>query len=499
MTIKKIFGPPGTGKTTHLLSIVEELLDSGVSASKIAFTTFTKAGATEALERACVKFSKSCDDFPYFKTLHALAYRYGSKKKVLGYADYKQLSENLNLALTYGQTNADGSVSSNYRGDHIMAMYQLARTKLISLEQSYEEYDNIYNIDFGEVVRFADHYKEYKEFTDKQDFTDMLEGFVERDQGLDIDYLIVDEAQDIKPLEWKMVDLLTKSCDKVWIAGDDDQCIHVWAGSDPTAFMNLEGETEVLSQSYRVPKAVHTVANLTIQRVAERQRKDYLPTAQEGAVFRLQSIRDIDVDKGSWFFLGRNKRMLLEYELFCRESGYLFTTPGQKTKHNLFEAVLYWQELINGAMITGAQAKIIYSHLKERDRIKHGSRKILKDLLDDDQLVDIHELQNSYGLVWHQSWDTAFLSMTNEEKDYISKIEATTGFDAAPRIEINTIHGSKGKEADNVVLMTDMSVRTYDAYQKDPDNEHRVFYVGMTRAIQNLYILDPMTDRHYDI
>jgi DNA helicase-2/ATP-dependent DNA helicase PcrA len=497
--IKKIFGPPGTGKTTHLLSIVEELLEQGVPSTKIAFTTFTKAGANEALERACDKFDKTVDDFPFFKTLHALAYRYGSKKQVLGFADYKQISENLDLPLTYGQNNSDGLITSSYRGDHIMAIHQLARVKRISIEQSYTEYENPYSIDFGELERFVEHYSEYKDYTNKQDFTDMLEGFVEKDEPLDIDYLIVDEAQDIKPLEWEMVDVIKRNCKEVWIAGDDDQCIHAWAGSDPDAFMDIEGDTQVLSQSYRVPQAVHHIAHTVIQRIAKRQVKEYLPKEEEGSVHRILDIADIDINKGSWFFLARNKRMLQDYEAFCKRMGYLYDVPGKKKVGNVFDAIVVWEQLINGATIFGKDVKLIYSHLKERDRIKTGSRKLVKDLLDDDQIIDIHELKSTYGLLCHNSWEDAFIEMTSEEKEYITKIEKTVGFESAPRIEINTIHGSKGKEADNVVLMTDMSVRTHSAFLSNPDNEHRVFYVGMTRAKQNLFIVAPHTERYYEI
>ena len=58
---------------------------------------------------------------------------------------------------------------------------------------------------------------------------------------------------------------------------------------------------------------------------------------------------------------------------------------------------------------------------------------------------------------------------------------------SAPRISLSTIHGVKGGEQDNVVL-TDLSRNTQVNYEKNPDDENRLFYVGATRA-KIIYIL----------
>jgi len=77
MSTTKVFGPPGSGKTTYLLSIVETELENNVHPMKIGYFAFTKKAATEARDRAIQKFPNlnPDTDFPFFRTLHSLAYR----------------------------------------------------------------------------------------------------------------------------------------------------------------------------------------------------------------------------------------------------------------------------------------------------------------------------------------------------------------------------------------------------------------------------------------
>ena len=72
--VKMIFGPPGTGKTTKLLKVMEEELKK-VSPDEIAFVSFTRKGSYEGKMKAKQKFHLSDTDLPYFRTLHSLAFQ----------------------------------------------------------------------------------------------------------------------------------------------------------------------------------------------------------------------------------------------------------------------------------------------------------------------------------------------------------------------------------------------------------------------------------------
>ena len=60
-----------------------------------------------------------------------------------------------------------------------------------------------------------------------------------------------------------------------------------------------------------------------------------------------------------------------------------------------------------------------------------------------------------------------------------------------PRILMSTIHGAKGGEADKVLLMQDLTNAALETFSHDPDELHRLFYTGATRAKRELHVLDP--------
>ena len=70
-----ILGPPGTGKTTTLLNLVDEFIQKGVRPRQIGYFSFTRKAANEAAERAAKKFELDKDtDLENFRTLHSFAF-----------------------------------------------------------------------------------------------------------------------------------------------------------------------------------------------------------------------------------------------------------------------------------------------------------------------------------------------------------------------------------------------------------------------------------------
>ena len=97
-----IFGPPGTGKTTHLLRIVEQELKNKVSPNRIGYFAFTTKASEEALKRATDDFNYDAKDFTYFRTLHSFAYKelYLKEEDVMNDDDYAFLSNKLQIRLS---------------------------------------------------------------------------------------------------------------------------------------------------------------------------------------------------------------------------------------------------------------------------------------------------------------------------------------------------------------------------------------------------------------
>jgi superfamily I DNA/RNA helicase len=117
----------------------------------------------------------------------------------------------------------------------------------------------------------------------------------------------------------------------------------------------------------------------------------------------------------------------------------------------------------------------------------------------DDEIVSLDRLRSEFGLLTVDPWEKALDVLKEPDREYVKKVIETEGLTSSPRISINTIHSTKGQEADNVVICPDMALRSYEEFKKGTDDEHRVFYVGVTRAKKNLYILKPKTEMSYPL
>ena len=503
----RIFGPPGTGKTTTLLNMVDKALEEGTPPDRIAFLAFTRKAATEARDRAAERFNLDPKkDLIFFRTLHSLALTMSDirPEQVMQEENYRELSRTIGVELgAQKNTSIDEDVPSMVASsDPILGLINLARLRKVDLRDQYNE--SQIEQDWN-TVNFVDKcLREYKESMGLFDFTDMLQHFAEGGETFcpKFDLCFLDEAQDLSPLQWDIAHLLDKQSTKMYCAGDDDQAIYRWAGADVDHFINLPGGSEILSQSYRIPKRVHDVAENVVRRIGRRFPKQYEPRSELGNVTRITTINSLDMSQGDWLILSQAGYQLNPVAQDLKSNGYLFNYRGRRSiSEKVSEAVNGWEQLRKGREISGKVARMVYSYMSIGERVVRGFKKLSG--VEDDDLVTFDKLTTNHGLLAKDDmiWSEAMDKLPDTDRAYVTALlRRGEKFNGVPRITASTIHGSKGGEADNVILFTDLSPAADTQFQRNPDDTHRVFYVAVTRAKQNLYIVDAEdVSRSYDL
>ena len=427
------YASAGVGKTTQLLNILDMHLKAGVKPERIAFVTFTRKGAEVARLRTSERFGIPLGKLENFRTIHSMCFRALCKTKDGMMGDLQYAEFGRECGYSFGNLHLNYAEGIDW--------WETKDQRLIAAEQLYRNNKPycervLYDkVDWKDLVDYMRLYSQYKKTTGYTDFTDLLEQYIERDLFEDVDIVCLDEMQDSSLLQWQVVFKAFRNVQHMYVAGDDKQAIYQFAGASPDILINLKGTQHVLDVTYRVPEKILDYANGIAGLMKESHKAPCRSIKKGGEVSFIVSMDEIEIDPNKdYFFLARNNKFLADYKLWCERNGYPY--------------------YIKGVPCFTSTDKFEY---------KEGT-------------VD--------------QWD-------KKKLEFARRCDSRGLFYTDPFINISTIHGVKGDEADIVVLMPDMAKSAACQLDMDEDSEHRVFYVAVTRAKEKLYLLENKTRLFY--
>ena len=290
-----------------------------------------------------------------------------------------------------------------------------------------------------------------------------------------------------------MVRDIWKNANKTYIAGDDDQAIFKWAGADVDHFIALKEEVDdikTLDQSYRIPGGpIHQLSQKVIRKVQNRFDKDYRPREEQGILKRYSDITQVNMSEGNWLVLSTANHFLDDVKELCELRGWYYQYKNRNSINlKLLLALNNWEQFRKGAVFAHLELKNIYRYLGRN--VAEGFRE--GKLFHTEEKYNIEDCKEKYGLLTDKVWFESFEGLDNLTINYIRNMRANgEKINKNPRIIMSTIHGAKGGEADKVLLLQDITNAAMETFAQDPDELHRLFYTGATRAKKELHIVDP--------
>ena len=295
--------------------------------------------------------------------------------------------------------------------------------------------------------------------------------------------LVIDEAQDMGKDDFRLVQALMHQNEEMRViaVGDDDQNIYGFRGSDSRYMQSLVEQDGAklyeMTDNYRSAKAVVDCANRYVLRIPGRLKHTSIKSAigEEGKVMALKSLMDAEIKvEGSTAILTRTNEetMQIAYEL---EQRGLHATVAQSTGGfrfgNLAEVRYFLKQLGGKDDVTISKEK--WNEAKQRTLETYASSTCLNVIKH--FFADFEATRQ----VYYRSDLREFIFESNIE-DFIATDDKS--------VFVSTIHKAKGREFDNVYLLSPI-----------PDgrdvNDVRAYYVGLTRAKRNLYLVtNPPTE-----
>ena len=531
----RVFGPPGTGKTTYVAGQVERAAKA-LGSDALMVASFTRTAAAELASRR-MPLGRS-----QVGTLHSFAYRSLDRPElVYGHIDLWNRTKP-HLKMSGAKQDVDhAAVDQNpeTQGDDLLNQLDICRGRQWPKDR------------WPAAVRaFEKAWTAWKRDEGVLDFTDLIEMSTGAGPAPGRPRIaFFDEVQDFTPLELRLVRSWAGHMDRVLLAGDDDQAIFTFKGATPDAFLDPvlpEGQVRVLEQSYRLPVKIHAMSSLWIAQLSRRQPKEYRPRDEEGRIDMLRATWKApenalaDAEKRvatgqTVMFLTTCSYMLEPTKAVLRKAGMPFHNPYRRTRGD-------WNPLVLRDDAVTASDRLL-SYLKPQETVwgedadmwtwqdvwrwvdllaakgvlKHGAKAKLHRIASDHDRgflpADLAELDEMFvGDGLHRAFagdldwfETVMLARHRGTMKFPVQVLRARGAEALmgePRTMIGTVHSVKGGQADVVYLFPDLSpaaARQWVGMPADRDAVVRQMYVAITRARQHLVLCAPASKMNVDM
>lgn len=322
-----ILAGAGTGKTKTLVARIAALIvDGGLKPESILALTFTNKAAKEMRERV----ESSLDDGDIVEklmigTFHSVALElitsdpegFGFKKGISVISDFEQkaLIERMFRDKGWGKD----SITANKLSEMISDMSKQKRKRIdinvefVSLVNQFKEKglraEQISPKKIRNFEIFRTMYREYEKYLKMEnslDFAELLLALRDRlisDEKFYSKYsgfwqsILVDEFQDTNPLQYEILNLLTKKSGAIFAVGDDDQSIYGFRGARVQNIFDFEKECDPnqvirLEQNYRCSKNILNVANNIIKESKNRLGKELWTDSENGSLVYVHKLKD---------------------------------------------------------------------------------------------------------------------------------------------------------------------------------------------------------------
>jgi len=540
-TVTRVDGAPGTGKTYTLRKRLEDRKAAGLNPDAVNWITFTRAGTEDAVETVADVFTDLTDDDTDLspddvaRTFHSLTLslllRTGLVEFdediepdpviVQGTYDDDEIDPYAEFCERYGMSyNADGSNTKKLLsgetektppGNKFFAIADFLNQTCKPPSKHWDApvETSIPNGEIEELLQRWDEFKRTEYGHRVFEFTDYVHYAYEEGVVPDVELLLIDEFQDFTPAEYRLYKQWRDAggIDQIVLAGDPQQSIYSFRGGSPLYFEETDRDDDIdLKKSYRCPRPVAKAARQILDahpqtpaRGSHAENDDgqlrslSSPTADAFRDDLLSSARRVeaDADTPRLMLLTRTNGQLRRVSRTLRSVGIPFDILGSRRSlwdyGDLSPLLTLLNDFPDPTGYDVRRLELIFDSLESAS---------IGDVDTTEQIGQTVPADAAHAAL--SRYDTAEdivadLDLPDWQNDALAAAVDAPADLSPDDVKIGTIHTAKGLEASSVYLFAEATSRIVEQYERDDDaaaEEHRVWYVGTTRAAEELTIVE---------